>query len=289
MRMRSFAPSRRGGHEARRKGEGGAASNRGAQEAAAVPGGALRGHSNSSGARSCPDVRASYLPPTGVSTCPEGRRLPAPRGIWSPEPLYDPARPGPPSRPGRPTVGGAHAHGRPGGKPAGRGPPGDALSGWWAGSGRRLLRSRRGPRDRLPDRSRPQPDPGAARARSADDPARRRAAGPCRGASPGRPPGALRGPGPGRHRASLGTGVRPGGNSYEKPKLVLFDGQVESACGFTSSAVGPFYCPADRKVYLDLAFFASSPSASAPRAISPRPTSSPTRWPPRPEPAGPLG
>jgi predicted metalloprotease len=46
-----------------------------------------------------------------------------------------------------------------------------------------------------------------------------------------------------------------GGNAYQKPRLVLFDGQVESACGFTSSAVGPFYCPADRKVYLDLAFF----------------------------------
>jgi predicted metalloprotease len=46
-----------------------------------------------------------------------------------------------------------------------------------------------------------------------------------------------------------------GGNSYEKPILVLFDGRVESACGLTSAAVGPFYCPEDRKVYLDLAFF----------------------------------
>ena len=46
-----------------------------------------------------------------------------------------------------------------------------------------------------------------------------------------------------------------GGNPYQKPTLVLFDGRVDSACGFTSSAVGPFYCPADRKVYLDLAFF----------------------------------
>jgi predicted metalloprotease len=45
------------------------------------------------------------------------------------------------------------------------------------------------------------------------------------------------------------------GQQYEKPVLVLFDGQVESACGFTTAAVGPFYCPADRKVYLDLAFF----------------------------------
>ena len=43
---------------------------------------------------------------------------------------------------------------------------------------------------------------------------------------------------------------------YEVPRLVLFTSQVQSACGASSSAVGPFYCPADRKVYLDLAFFA---------------------------------
>jgi hypothetical protein len=46
-----------------------------------------------------------------------------------------------------------------------------------------------------------------------------------------------------------------GGQGYQKPTLVLFEGQVQSACGYTSSAVGPFYCPADRKLYLDLAFF----------------------------------
>jgi predicted metalloprotease len=46
-----------------------------------------------------------------------------------------------------------------------------------------------------------------------------------------------------------------GGSTYQKPTLVLFDGRVDSACGMTSAAVGPFYCPADRKVYLDLAFF----------------------------------
>lgn len=45
------------------------------------------------------------------------------------------------------------------------------------------------------------------------------------------------------------------GLTYQKPKLVLFNGSVESACGNASSASGPFYCPADRKVYMDLAFF----------------------------------
>jgi len=45
------------------------------------------------------------------------------------------------------------------------------------------------------------------------------------------------------------------GQSYQKPTLVLFGGEVESACGYTTSAVGPFYCPADRKLYLDFSFF----------------------------------
>ena len=45
------------------------------------------------------------------------------------------------------------------------------------------------------------------------------------------------------------------GKRYEKPKLVLFTGRVESGCGLASAAVGPFYCPADGKVYLDLSFF----------------------------------
>ena len=45
------------------------------------------------------------------------------------------------------------------------------------------------------------------------------------------------------------------GRQYRLPKLVLFDGAVSSACGMTSSAVGPFYCPEDAKVYLDLSFF----------------------------------
>ena len=45
------------------------------------------------------------------------------------------------------------------------------------------------------------------------------------------------------------------GREYREPVLVLFEGAVRSACGSASSASGPFYCPADQKVYLDLSFF----------------------------------
>ena len=44
-------------------------------------------------------------------------------------------------------------------------------------------------------------------------------------------------------------------SQYRRPTLVLFDGQTPSTCGMAQSAVGPFYCPGDEKVYLDLAFF----------------------------------
>jgi hypothetical protein len=43
--------------------------------------------------------------------------------------------------------------------------------------------------------------------------------------------------------------------TYQEPVVVLFSGAVSSACGFANAAVGPFYCPGDRKVYIDLSFF----------------------------------
>lgn len=45
------------------------------------------------------------------------------------------------------------------------------------------------------------------------------------------------------------------GSSYRDPRLVLFSGHVSSACGSASAAVGPFYCPADEQVYIDLSFY----------------------------------
>jgi len=45
------------------------------------------------------------------------------------------------------------------------------------------------------------------------------------------------------------------GKTYEEPKLVLFSGAVQSACGFAQAAMGPFYCPEDHRVYIDLSFY----------------------------------
>lgn len=48
---------------------------------------------------------------------------------------------------------------------------------------------------------------------------------------------------------------RENGAKYVRPKLVLFSGAVQSACGYAEAAMGPFYCPADQKVYIDLSFY----------------------------------
>ena len=45
------------------------------------------------------------------------------------------------------------------------------------------------------------------------------------------------------------------GRNYEEPTLVLFSGSVQSACGLADAAMGPFYCPGDKKVYIDLSFY----------------------------------
>ena len=52
-----------------------------------------------------------------------------------------------------------------------------------------------------------------------------------------------------------GSLFRRMGGTYEEPRLVLFSGSVQSACGFAQAAVGPFYCPGDKKIYIDLSFY----------------------------------
>ena len=52
-----------------------------------------------------------------------------------------------------------------------------------------------------------------------------------------------------------GTLFRGSGQQYVQPQLVLFSGAVQSACGFAEAAMGPFYCPGDQKLYLDMSFF----------------------------------
>ena len=69
------------------------------------------------------------------------------------------------------------------------------------------------------------------------------------------------------------------GKTYPDPTLVLFTHSVESACGRAEASVGPFYCPGDSKVYIDLSFYKDmQPQArTQPSATSPALTSSPTR------------
>lgn len=82
--------------------------------------------------------------------------------------------------------------------------------------------------------------------------------------------GGLRAPGAGAGRDELkdfvsvvladtedtwGEIFRQGKQRYREPKLVLFSGSVRSACGFAEAAMGPFYCPGDLKVYIDLSFY----------------------------------
>jgi predicted metalloprotease len=52
-----------------------------------------------------------------------------------------------------------------------------------------------------------------------------------------------------------GTLFQGSGKAYAQPTLVLFSGAVQSACGHAEAAMGPFYCPADQKLYLDMSFF----------------------------------
>jgi len=52
------------------------------------------------------------------------------------------------------------------------------------------------------------------------------------------------------HKLFAAEGLR-----YEEPKLLLFRGSVKSGCGYASSQTGPFYCPMDKKIYLDMSFF----------------------------------
>lgn len=54
------------------------------------------------------------------------------------------------------------------------------------------------------------------------------------------------------------------GLNYREPKLVLYNDQIQSACGYSTAASGPFYCPGDQKVYIDLSFFNELKQMGAP-------------------------
>ncbi len=76
-----------------------------------------------------------------------------------------------------------------------------------------------------------------------------------------------------------GAYFRNMGRAYIRPKLVLFSGQVASACGFASSAAGPFYCPGDQKVYIDWSCRRiASPECGPRRPTMRAKSSSPAIW-----------
>ena len=159
------------------------------------------------------------------------------------------------------------------------------------GHGLRVRRPAGGHRHRDADRRR---SPSAP-----EPPRRRRAADPAAGAGAAGRPQACRRPTTPR-RSSSGSCSRtprtPGarssrrrGGRYQEPTLVLFDGRVASACGMASAAVGPFYCPADGKVYLDMAFFRELDQRfGAPGRLRAGLRGRPRGRPPRPEAAGHL-
>ncbi len=67
------------------------------------------------------------------------------------------------------------------------------------------------------------------------------------------------------------TELTKAGRNYQRTVLVLFSGSTSTGCGGATSQTGPFYCPADRKVYLDLGFFQELQRRTARLATSPRP------------------
>ena len=92
--------------------------------------------------------------------------------------------------------------------------------------------------------SRLRPGRGDERGRAGDAPARD--AGSSQGCARGRDR-TVRRQGPGQHRSVWGTKFQQSGSQYRPPTLVLFDGQVRSACGMGQAAIGPFYCPGRRE------------------------------------------